>query len=94
MNPNVFNIQMFVGANDYVTSDRYLDHRTYLYPEDRRSADGDFVDLEAVRMVPLELCGFKTITLDAWRRYRIPVTITEIQLSGPVEDQIRWAAEA
>jgi beta-glucosidase/6-phospho-beta-glucosidase/beta-galactosidase len=83
-----------VGANYYVTSDRYLDHRTHLYPEDRGSAEGDFVDIEAVRMQPFELAGFGPLAVEAWQRYRIPVAITEVHLSGPVDDQIRWASEA
>jgi dTDP-4-dehydrorhamnose reductase len=83
-----------VGVNYYATSDRFLDHRTWLYPEDRRSAEGDFVDVEAARVEPLELCGFRQILEDAWQRYEIPVAITEVHLGGSVDQQIRWAAEA
>ena len=33
--------------------------------------------------------------LEAWKRYRIPVAITEVHLGGdPVDEQIRWAADA
>ncbi len=39
-----------VGINYYVTSDRYLDHRMELYPEDRTSAEGSFIDAETVRV--------------------------------------------
>jgi beta-glucosidase/6-phospho-beta-glucosidase/beta-galactosidase len=83
-----------LGVNYYVTSDRFLDHRTWLYPHDRRSAEGDFVDVEASRVDPLELRGFRAIIHEGWERYRIPVAITEVHLGGSVDQQIRWAAEA
>jgi len=83
-----------IGINYYATSDRFIDHRIWLYPEDRRSAEGDFVDVEAARVEPLELRGFETIVRETWERYRCPVAITEVHLGGEVEQQIRWAAEA
>lgn len=83
-----------VGINYYATSDRFLDHRTWLYPPDRGSAEGDFVDVEAVRVEALELCGFATLIAEAWERYNIPIAITEVHLGGTVDQQIRWAAEA
>jgi hypothetical protein len=39
-----------LGINYYVTSDRFLDHRIDEYPPDRVSAEGAFVDIEAVRV--------------------------------------------
>ncbi|MBS1815011.1 MAG: glycoside hydrolase [Acidobacteria bacterium] len=83
-----------IGANYYLTSDRYLDHRTDIYPYDRRSAEGPFVDSEKVRVCPNGITGFGGIIQDAWERYHIPVAITEVHLGGDVNDQIRWAAEA
>lgn len=83
-----------LGVNYYATSDRFIDHRTWLYPEDRRSAEGNFIDVEAVRVSPLELCGFRRILEAAWERYQRPVVITEVHLCGTVDQQVRWAAEA
>jgi dTDP-4-dehydrorhamnose reductase len=83
-----------IGINYYVTSDRYLDHRIDMYPTDRRSGEGHFVDVEAVRVLPQGIAGFESLLVDAWRRYEIPVAITEVHLGGPVEDQIRWLASA
>jgi beta-glucosidase/6-phospho-beta-glucosidase/beta-galactosidase len=83
-----------IGINYYATSDRFIDHRTWLYPEDRRSAEGNFVDVEAVRAEPLSLRGFGRIVEEVWQRYRTPVAITEVHLGGEVDQQIRWAAEA
>jgi beta-glucosidase/6-phospho-beta-glucosidase/beta-galactosidase len=81
-----------IGINYYATSDRFLDHRCELYPADRRSAEGPFVDVEAVRVKRGQPPDFGALLTEAWYRYKIPVAITEVHLAGPVEDQIRWAA--
>lgn len=83
-----------VGVNYYVTSDRFLDHRVELYPDSCRSAEGRFVDLEAVRVRGEGIQGFALILEQAHRRYSLPVAITEVHLGDGVEEQIRWAAEA
>jgi dTDP-4-dehydrorhamnose reductase len=81
-----------LGLNYYVTSDRYIDHRVELYPEDRRSAEGPFADVEAVRIHPEEI-GVERLLCEAWRRYGIPLAVSEVHLGGPVEEQIRWVAD-
>lgn len=83
-----------IGLNYYVTSDRYLDHRTHLYPEDRRSAEGPFVDVEAVRVSGVGITGFRSRILEAWNRYRIPVALTEVHLGCAVAEQAQWTMEA
>lgn len=83
-----------VGINYYVTSDRFLDHRLELYPNNRRSAEGPFVDVEAVRVPTQEIAGVGSLLNEAWRRYRLPVAITEVHLGGAVAEQIRWLAES
>jgi beta-glucosidase/6-phospho-beta-glucosidase/beta-galactosidase len=83
-----------VGLNYYVTSDRYLDHRIEMYPPDRMSAEGRFVDVEAVRVQGQAIAGFDALLLEAWRRYNVPVALTEVHLGGMVEEQIRWLAAA
>jgi dTDP-4-dehydrorhamnose reductase len=82
-----------IGVNYYVTSDRYLDHRLYLYPRGRRSAEGRFVDVEAVRVRAARIGGAAPLLRDAWRRYGIPVAITEAHIGCSVEEQMRWLAE-
>ena len=82
-----------VGINYYVTSDRYLDERVDLYPEDRRSAEGPFVDVEAVRVRPEGIAGVSSLLEEAWTRYGIPVAITEVHLGCTPEEQVRWLAE-
>ena len=83
-----------IGINYYATSDRFIDHRVELYPAGRMSAEGPFVDVEAVRVKGETLAGFDALLADAWRRYRIPVAITEVHLGGLIDEQIRWAAYA
>jgi beta-glucosidase/6-phospho-beta-glucosidase/beta-galactosidase len=83
-----------IGINYYPTSDRYLDHRVELFSEDRRSAEGNFVDIEAVRIWPDEIAGFDRLLLEGWDRFHLPLAITEVHLGGEVDEQIRWAVEA
>ncbi|WP_334267270.1 glycoside hydrolase [Edaphobacter sp. HDX4] len=83
-----------LGINYYVTSDRFLDHRLEMYPENRRSAEGPFVDVEAVRVHPDGIAGVDSLLSEAWERYRIPVAITEVHLGCTVDEQIRWLAES
>jgi dTDP-4-dehydrorhamnose reductase len=83
-----------VGVNYYVTSDRYLDHRLELYPQDQRSAEGPFIDTEAVRAHPQGIAGVGCVLTEAWKRYRIPVAITEVHLGSTIDEQIRWFAES
>lgn len=83
-----------VGINYYLTSDRFLDHRIDMYPPGRRSAEGRFVDVEAVRVKQKAIAGFDALLLEAWTRYKVPVALTEVHLGGTVEDQIRWLAAA
>ncbi len=83
-----------VGVNYYVTSDRFLDHRMDAYPRAFRSAEGAFVDVEAVRVRPEGVQGSGALVRAAAERYGLPVAITEVHLGDCVEEQIRWAAEA
>ncbi|GAC1653015.1 MAG: hypothetical protein NVS9B15_13640 [Acidobacteriaceae bacterium] len=82
-----------VGVNYYATSDRYIDHRVALYPSSRMSAEGRFVDVEAVRVRSAGLTGADALLREAWQRYGVPVAITEVHLGCSIEEQIRWLAE-
>ena len=85
-----------LGLNYYVTSDRFLDQRTELYPVNFAGGDTGtepFVDIEAVRVRGGDLPGVETILLEAWRRYGLPVAVTEAHLGGAPADQVRWLAE-
>lgn len=82
-----------IGLNYYVTSDRFLDHRTGRYP--RFLAGGDtgkepLVDIEAVRLRRGGIAGAGAMLTEAWERYGIPVAITEAHLGGQSREQVRW----
>ncbi len=83
-----------LGVNYYVTSDRFLDHRLQLYPEHGRSAEGHFIDIEAVRVRREGIQGFEAILHEAHNRYRLPVAVTEVHLGDELTEQIRWVADA
>lgn len=86
-----------VGLNYYLTSDRFLDHRVWNYPDWMAGGDtGDepLVDVEAVRVRKAGIEGVGALLTEAWERYRIPVAITECHLGGGWEgDPVRWLAE-
>ncbi|HYE88077.1 MAG TPA: dTDP-4-dehydrorhamnose reductase [Vicinamibacterales bacterium] len=85
-----------VGLNYYLTSDRYLDHRLRRYPPATHGGNGKirYADLEAVRVRDEGVVGHEAHLLAAWRRYRLPVAITEVHLSCTRDEQIRWLVEA
>ena len=83
-----------LGVNYYVTSDRYLDHRVEHYPNELVSAEGRFVDVEAVRVEGAGIRGISTLLQEAWQRYRIPMAVTEVHLGCSTDEQIRWLVEA
>lgn len=87
-----------LGINHYATSDRYLDHRTALYPPQCRGSNGTltYADTEAVRVVlPEDVTGWAARLREAWVRYGRPIAVTEAHLGcKDTEDQVRWLMEA
>ncbi len=83
-----------VGINYYVTSDRFLDHRLWLYPDVRVCDEGPFLDLEAVRAREAGIAGFESLLLEADERFGLPTAVTEVHLGDRVEQQIGWTLEA
>lgn len=86
-----------LGINHYLTSERFLDHRTHLYPWLQPGGNGrdTYVDAEAVRVKRLEPeTGLAPRLREAWDRYRIPIAITEIHHGCHRDEQLRWFAEA
>jgi dTDP-4-dehydrorhamnose reductase len=82
-----------IGINHYLTSERYLDERTELYPHVEPGSNGReaYVDLEAVRMPHLAgEVGPAARMREAWDRYRIPLAITEVHHGCTREEQVRW----
>ena len=85
-----------VGLNYYTTSDRFLDHRLDRYPEALHGGNGRirYADVEAVRVRPRGIAGHRAVLMEAWRRYRIPVALTEVHLGCTREEQLRWLHDA
>ena len=87
-----------LGINHYVTSDRFLDHRTGLYPARMHGGNGReaYVDTEAARMdLPAGDTGWDARLREAWERYRRPMAVTEAHLGCQDEaEQVRWLMEA
>ncbi|HWH17548.1 MAG TPA: family 1 glycosylhydrolase, partial [Allosphingosinicella sp.] len=85
-----------LGINHYLTSERFLDHRTHLYPGHEVGGNGrdSYVDAEAVRVKRCENdTGFGPRLREAWERYRIPMAITEVHHGCHRDEQLRWFAE-
>jgi len=87
-----------LGINHYITSDRFLDHRTSLYPPRLRGGNGReaYVDTEAARMdLPAHLTGWAARLREAWHRYARSMAVTEVHLACQDEEEpVRWLAEA
>lgn len=85
-----------VGVNHYLTSDRFLDHRTERYPADTHGGNGRirFADVEAVRVLDPPPSGLAGALREAWQRYRTPLAVTEVHNGCTREEQLRWAANA
>jgi len=85
-----------IGINHYLTSERFLDHRTHLYPDQDVGGNGRdaYVDAEAVRVKRLEDdTGFGPRLREAWARYNIPMAITEVHHGCNRAEQLRWFKE-
>jgi dTDP-4-dehydrorhamnose reductase len=85
-----------IGINHYLTSERFLDHRTHLYPGHEVGGNGrdTYVDAEAVRVKRLEDdTGFAPRLREAWERYGIPMAITEVHHGCTRDEQLRWFVE-
>ena len=86
-----------IGANYYLSSDRYLDGRLWRYPKSSHGGNGrhSYADIEAARIDrPDAAADLKGRLVEAWQRYRKPVAVTEIHNGCTREEQIRWLVEA
>ena len=85
-----------MGFNYYVTSERFLDEHFERYPgcaiveNDKHR----YADLEAVRVDLTEETGLHKLLKEIWKRYQMPLALTEIHLGCTREEQLRWFIEA
>jgi dTDP-4-dehydrorhamnose reductase len=85
-----------IGINHYLTSERYLDERLELYPEEFHGGNGrhHYADVEAVRVeLPLGQTGPEARLREAWARYHIPLAVTEVHHGCTRDEQVRWLLE-
>ena len=87
-----------LGVNHYVTSDRFLDHRTPLYPPHLHGGNGRqcYVDTEAARIdLPPGTTGWLPRLREVWQRYHRPLVVSEAHLGcDDPHEQVRWLMEA
>lgn len=84
-----------IGVNHYLTSERFLDHRTDRYPPEQCGGNQfmSFADVEAVRVVQPAPDGLEGVLREAWERYRLPMAITECHNGCTRDEQMRWLQE-
>ena len=84
-----------LGFNYYVTSERFLDEAMELYPPHTHGGNGkqNYADVEAVR-VAIQPDGLSNLVKDAWKRYKLPIAITEAHMGCSREEQLRWLDSA
>lgn len=82
-----------IGFNYYVTSERFLDHNIENYPISTHGGNGrhSYADTEAVRVIQPD--GLETLLKSAWKRYKLPMAITECHINCSREEQLRWFKE-
>ena len=84
-----------MGFNHYVTSERFIDEDLTKYPPHTHGGNElhSYADVEAVRVPHKQKSGLKVLLNEAWERYKLPIAITEAQLTCGREDQLRWLKE-
>ena len=84
-----------IGINHYLTSDRFLDHRLHRYPAKTHGANTHdrYADVEAVRVLEPPPPGLAGTVREAWKRYGIPLALTEIHNGCTRDEQMRWLAD-
>lgn len=84
-----------IGINHYHLSNRFLDHRLELYPYRVHGGNGRdrYVDVGAVDSDSVLMPLPQDIFLEVWKRYNLPIAVTEVHLNGSREAQMRWLNE-
>jgi dTDP-4-dehydrorhamnose reductase len=84
-----------LGANHYVTSERWIDEDLDAWPPASHGGNGRqrYADMEAVRCLDEPAPGLRSLLGEAWARYRIPIAVTELHLDSTRDDQMRWLLE-
>src|SRR3954469_2397503 len=85
-----------MGVNHYITSERYLDENTKKYP--RHMVGGNrrhkYVDVEAIRVPLQEPHGLPVLLRETYKRFNLPIALTEVHMHCHREEQVRWFQQA
>jgi dTDP-4-dehydrorhamnose reductase len=82
-----------IGIDYYLTSDRMLDHRLDLHPDEPVGGNGrqSYIDIAAARSdVPNEKTGLASRIMEVWERYRLPIAVTELHNGCTRDEHLRW----
>lgn len=85
-----------IGIDYYLTSDRLIDERAELYPDEKAGGNGRqaYVDVAAVRSdIPRGKTGLAARVLEVWERYGLPIVITELHNGCTRDEHLRWFME-
>jgi dTDP-4-dehydrorhamnose reductase len=84
-----------LGANHYVTSQRFLDEQLINYPACYHGGHGRqrYADIEAARCLTEWPDDLQKLLAEAWERYRLPLAVTECHIDSTRDDQLRWLAQ-
>jgi dTDP-4-dehydrorhamnose reductase len=84
-----------LGLDYYATSERYLDEALDKYP--RRFHGGNhrerYADVEAFRARHDHPSGIQVLLKECWKRYELPMAVTEVHIGCDSDNQIRWFSE-
>jgi dTDP-4-dehydrorhamnose reductase len=84
-----------MGFNHYLTSERYLDENIKLYPRHTHGGNRKqrYADVEVVRVGIAKADGPYKLLKAAWKRFKLPIAVTEAHLHCTREEQLRWIRE-
>ena len=82
-----------LGFNYYATSERFLTEEIEKFTQYSPGRNGihRYVDVEATRSG--HNLGLKSLLMEAWNRYKLPVAVTECHMNCTREEQMRWFNE-
>ncbi|CAN7477312.1 SDR family oxidoreductase [Acidovorax sp. Leaf78] len=85
-----------LGINCYLTSERHLDERLWLYPSTCVGGNAlhRYADVEAIRVNGALAGGFADRLRETSQRYGGAVALSEVHLGCSREDQLRWLQQA
>lgn len=81
-----------IGINHYLSGERFLDERAGLYPDEPVGGNGHtaYVDVLAARVLADGVDGPEKLLHETWRRYGLPIAVTEAHNGCTREEQLRW----